>query len=242
MTGTSLQSCQDTNKSEPVQVNHHLAAPSRSLADGKSPSQQVAQLIGKKCLLKCNLNGYALTALLDSGSQVSIIDRPRKQKYLIQQEVRPVSELIGSGGLDLTAANGRQIPYDGWVELTYNLPGNDDLNLTIRVPFLVSRVNHVTPLLGFNVSQELILGQESEIKAVAIIVRLLREAMQIENDQAEAIVNFVQTQESTQSDAVVRVARQDVVVRPDCVVLIKCKVPADFTSFPTPEARAARYW
>lgn len=76
MTAASFQSRQDTNKPEPVQVNHQLAAPSRSLADDRSPSQRVAQLIGKKCLLKCNLNGYAVTVLLDSGSQVSIIDRP----------------------------------------------------------------------------------------------------------------------------------------------------------------------
>lgn len=54
--------------------------------------------------------------------------------------------------------------------------------------------------------------------------------MQVENDQVEAIVNFVQTRESTQSDAVVRVGQQDVIVRPGCVALIKCKVPADFTS------------
>lgn len=229
MTDCSIQSQPNTSKSVPAQVNHNLAVPPHSPSDVKSRSQRVAKLIGEKCLLKCNLGGYAVTALLDSGAQVSIIDRPWKQKYLTQQELRPLSELLGDRELDLTAANGEPIPYDGWVELTFNLPGNDDPNLAIRVPFLVSCVSLVRPILGFNVIQELILGQEGGIEVVAIIAKLLREAMQIENDKAEAIVNFLQTQEPIHGHARVRVGRHDVVVHPGQVVRIKCKVPADFT-------------
>lgn len=67
-----------------------------------SKSQRVAKLIGEKCLLKCNLNGYTVTALQDSGAQVSIIDCSWKQKYLPQQEVRPLSELLGAREFDLS--------------------------------------------------------------------------------------------------------------------------------------------
>lgn len=70
---------------------------------------------------------------------------------------KPLSELLRDRKLDLIAANGEPILYDGWVELTFNLPGNDDPNLTIRITFLVSLVRL---LLGFSVIQELILGQE----------------------------------------------------------------------------------
>lgn len=115
-----------------------------------------------------------MTALLNSGTQVSIIDHPWKQKYLPQQEVRPVSELLEDRKLDLTAANVEPIPYDGWVELTFNLPGNDDPNLIIRVPCLVSSVSLVRPIVGFNVIRELILGQEGGMEVVALIVELLK--------------------------------------------------------------------
>ena len=118
-----------------------------------------------------------MTAFLNSGDQVSIIDRSWKQNYLPQQELRPLSELMGNRELDLTAVNGEPIPYDGWVELTFNLPGNHDPNFAIRVPFLVSCVSLVRPILRYNVIQELILGQESGIEVVAIIAKLLREAM-----------------------------------------------------------------
>lgn len=84
--------------------------------------------------------------LLDTGAQVSLIDLPWKQKYLPQQELRPLSELFGSKGLELTGANGGQIPYEGWVKLILDLPDNDDPNLAIRVPFLVSCVGLVRPV------------------------------------------------------------------------------------------------
>lgn len=75
---------------------------------------------------------------------------------------------LGDRALNLTAANGEPIPYDGWMELTFNLPGNDDPNLAIRVPFLVSCVNLPRLILGFNVIQELILGREGGVEVVPI--------------------------------------------------------------------------
>lgn len=63
------------------------------------------------------------------------------------------------------------------------------------MPFLVSRVGLVRPVLGFNVIQELILGQEDKTGVVAAVAQLLKEAMQIESEQADTSVNFVQTPE-----------------------------------------------
>lgn len=99
VTDCSIQSHPDTSKI--------------SQANIQSPSQRVAKLIGEKCVLKCYLSGYAVTALLDSGAQVSIIDRQWKRRYLPQQEVCPLCELLGDSELDPTAANGEPIPYDG---------------------------------------------------------------------------------------------------------------------------------
>lgn len=86
------------------------------------------------------------------------------------------------------------------------------------------------PIVGFNVIKELILGQEGGMGVASVIARLLESAMQVESDKAEAIVNFIQTQEPTHGHAMVRVGRHEVVVRPGQVAHIKCKVPADFTS------------
>lgn len=95
-----------------------------------------------------------------------------------QQPHRP------SSLLNLTAANGEPTPHDAWVELTFNLPGNEDPSLAIRVPFLVSRVSLARPILCFSVIQELIFGCEGVLEVVAIIAQLLKSAMQIEEEQA----------------------------------------------------------
>lgn len=94
-----------------------------------------------------------MTALQDSITYVSNIDHSWKQKYLPQQEVRLLSELLGDGELNLTAANGEPIPYDGRVELTFNLHGNDDPDLAIRVPFLVSQLSLTRPIVGLQCDQ-----------------------------------------------------------------------------------------
>ena len=230
MTDCSMQSHLDTSKSVksvPAGANYKIAP--QSPTNDKSTSQRVAKLIGEKCLLKCNLNGHSVVTLLDSGAQVSIIDRSWKQKYLPQQKVRPLSELLGNRELEVTAANGGSIPYDGWVELTFALSDNKDPKLAIRVPFLLSRVSLVRPILGFNVIQELLLGQTGGMEVVTVIADLLREAMGIENDKVEAIVNFVQTEDTNPDYVPVRVGRHSVVIHPGQATWIKCKVPAEFT-------------
>ncbi|KAL7371341.1 hypothetical protein ABVT39_025032 [Epinephelus coioides] len=81
---------------------------------------------------------------------------------------------------------------------------------------------------GFNITQELIQGREGGV--IAMIAQLLQEAMQVGEGTADAIVSCVQMQEHKRSQAQVRVGQHSFVVHPGCVALIKCKVPADFTS------------
>lgn len=51
--------------------------------------------------------------LWDTGSQVSIIGTEWKQRHLPDVAVRPVEDLLGEGGLDLSTANSTEIPYQG---------------------------------------------------------------------------------------------------------------------------------
>lgn len=94
----------------------HPSIPSDPPVRNKAPSERVAQLIGKGCQLKCNMNGYAVTALFDTGAQFSLIDRAWRKKYLPHQVVHPLSELMGDCDLKITAANGEVFPDDGWMD------------------------------------------------------------------------------------------------------------------------------
>lgn len=67
------------------------------------------------------------------------------------------------------------------------------------------------------------------MEVIAVIGKMLQEAMQIERDKIEAIFNFIQTHEPSPTHTLVRVGKHDV-VHPGQVTHIKCKVPANFAA------------
>ena len=185
-------------------------------------------LIGKKSQLKCSINGNPATVLFDTGSQVSIIDRAWAGVHIPNYPVRSLQELLETD-LKVYAANGQAIPYDGWVELTVNLAGNEDPNLIVQAPFLVSRCPLPQPLLGANVLEQVIKRQESSGAALVVLVSLLRRAFGMEEEEVMAMVNFIQVPQKTDCDpAMVRVGRDNVVIPAGSAVHVWCRVPPNF--------------
>ena len=62
-------------------------------------------------------------------------------------EIKDISELI-EAELNITAANGKAIPYVGWVQLIFQLSQGQPL---LQVPFLVTEKHLNLPLTGHNV-------------------------------------------------------------------------------------------
>lgn len=191
------------------------------------PRDRVAQLIGKKAILKCHIHGFAVTALLDTGAQVSMIDHNWKSKYLPEQTLRPLSEIVNGSDFSVSAVNGEPLPFEGWVELTVNLPGNDDPSLVIQVPFLVGKIPLERPLLGFNVIEELIRGKEDTEHGLCAFSELLQVALDIKGEQVNSIVSLIQEQPHVDPEAFVTVGPRDVVIPPGQVTHVKCEVPVD---------------
>ena len=52
----------------------------------------------------------------------------------------------------MTAANGSKVPYIRWVELNFRLRSSKD---KLAVPFLVTEQSLDSPLIGFNVVEEI---------------------------------------------------------------------------------------
>lgn len=185
---------------------------------------RIAKLIGSKALTHCHLNGFAVKALLDTGAQVSMIDRDWKNKYTSDTPVRPLEEIIGEDEeLDILAVNGEALPFDGWVALTVNLKGNEDPNLTITVPFLVSSIAVERPLLGINVLEEMIEGQPE--KLIPVLINLLCNALSLSTEKSELLVNFIQTDKPELPDGRIRTGSRDTVIPAGQVVWVKCQVP-----------------
>ena len=74
---------------------------------------QVVRLVGRKCTVKCVLNGVETDNLWDTGAQVSITSRGWLKRCLSGCDIRDMMELLRMDGLDLKAANGTDLPYEG---------------------------------------------------------------------------------------------------------------------------------
>jgi hypothetical protein len=105
-----------------------------------TPKQRdtVVKLVGKKCQVKCQLNSKETEILWDTGAQVSILPERILKDMFPDIPVKDIHELLGAGSdLKLEAANGTQIPYNGWVGVNFKLLNNSAKEIT--VPFLVTK-------------------------------------------------------------------------------------------------------
>ena len=154
------------------------------------------------------MNGVTVKALLDTGAQVSIVDRAWKEEHLSHAKVRPLRELLGcADDLEVYAVNGDLIPFDGWTVITVSLLGNEDSSLSINVPFLVSKMPIARPLLGFNIVEELIQGQPEQL--LPTLTSLLAGAINVPNEKVEALVEVVRNVEEEYGNGRLKVGQRD---------------------------------
>ena len=172
-----------------------------------TPKQQekVIGLVGKRCEVKCQLNGKPVCVLWDTGSHVSGLSEEFLAHSFSEAQVRNISELI-KGDLSLSAANGSEIPYKGWTQVRFQnkTPQSQDL----IVPFLVSPETADYPLLGYNVIEEAV-----KLDPDVACPELLRESFPtIADDQLESLVNFIKSKHSGTELCSVRSDKNDAVV------------------------------
>lgn len=73
----------------------------------KDKQPQLVDLVGKRCVIDCYIQGCKTQALWDTGSRVSIVSEKWKKTHLPSEQLRNVSELIdGPDDLKIAAANG----------------------------------------------------------------------------------------------------------------------------------------
>ena len=102
----------------------------------------------------CLLNWLETDALWDTGAQMSIISHSCLKQCLPGCDIRDIAELLDVDGLELKATNEADLPYEGWVELTFNLI-EDDSDHTVTVLFLIAKDFLDVPIVGFNVIKEI---------------------------------------------------------------------------------------
>ncbi|RXN17604.1 Retrovirus-related Pol poly from transposon [Labeo rohita] len=119
---------------------------------------RLLNIIGKRCLVRCQLNDITVEALWDTGAQASIINADWRKQHLPHTTVRPIEELLGPGTLTGLAANHTEVPFDGWIEVSFQLSDDGGTEGTLQVPMLVASDASVAenPIVGYNVIEEII--------------------------------------------------------------------------------------
>ena len=185
---------------------------------------QVIRLVGRKCTVKCLLNGVETKALWDTGAQVSIIPSNWVRKFYPGTDVRNIAELLGMGGLDLKTANGTDLPYKGWVELTFSL-AEENSQCSLQVPFLVAKDSLDMPIVGFNVIEE-ITKQPVDCASAGVgesVVDALSSSLTcVENEKVEALVNLIKT-ESAQELCSIKSRKQEKLIPKGQSVIVSCR-------------------
>ena len=117
------------------------------------PNQQVrlSSLVGNKCIFNCKLNCRNASVLWDTGSQVSLVSSSFLKDNFPSLELRKLNELLDfSNDLELRAANDTPVPFNGFVELDFEVMNGSAENI-LTVPFLVTHTKIANPIIGYNV-------------------------------------------------------------------------------------------
>ena len=176
-------------------------------------------------MVSCVLQGQKVDALWDTGTQVCVMSKRWKEIHLPGELVRDVSELLEGEELNLQAANGTEIPYDGWVEVDFQLSGDVEHSEPLKVPILVgSQDNQEYPIIGFNAIEEVI-KRNGNSDIPNVLTRVVSDSFaSVVGNRAQALVNFFQTKEQEADTGVIKVGRHDVYLSPGETVRIKCPV------------------
>lgn len=124
----------------------------------------VTSLVGRQCLVACYLQGHETEALWDTGSQVCIIDEQWKDSYIPEIRLRDISEATETPErLHLVAANGTDMPYGGWVEVTFRLASPAERVKELVIPMLVLKGQQLPkPIIGFNVIEQVMKQKDTD--------------------------------------------------------------------------------
>lgn len=153
-----------------------------------------------------------------------------KSNNLPDSKILPISDLLSDDEmLNLRAANGSEIPFEGWVEVKLSLydpktktSGSDE----ILVPVLVSKDIAQRPIIGFNAIEEIMRDREDQVQPSDRLT-LLRNSLRLGTGKAEALLNLIQGTTNEDDAYTVKTGRTSVVVSGGETKCISCSVKTD---------------
>ncbi|KAJ8047844.1 hypothetical protein HOLleu_06955 [Holothuria leucospilota] len=157
------------------------------------------------------------TALWDTGAQVSLVSEEWVKQHLPQTLVRPMEDLLDSEGLRLNTATGTPIGFQGWIEVKFQIPNATLTGDEIIVPMLVTEEILETPIIGYNVIEEM--AQRGSMKSTQ--KQFCKLLPQMSYPQVNKLVNMLQTVDSEEMSTV-KTKRNSVKVMAGETIIVRC--------------------
>ena len=178
---------------------------------------KITKLVGRRCTIDCHLNNIPSTVLWDTGAQVSLVSTEWLHHNLPELVIHPVSELVQyEQDLDLRAANGTTIPFEGWVEMEIQMK-TPETSLQMSFPALVTKDQLQQPIIGYNVIEMAI--QLSGGDASSIVGRAIKS---LEPARAKKLVNLMQTNDP-EDISIIKSGRNDVTIPRHSNTGVRCQ-------------------
>lgn len=156
------------------------------------------------------------------------MDEKWKKRHLPHEKLKSVSELLDApDDLKITAANGQNMPYKGFIEVTFGLAAEGADPKELVVPMLVMKGRSLSqPILGYNVIEQIVKTNTKE-QLDAARKEQLHGALEaafpsLEKENVIAFIDLVTTEQSC--DYVVKTTKEKVTVPKHTSVQIDCKV------------------
>lgn len=150
-----------------------------------------------------------------------MVGRAWVEKVLPNVKIEPLSSLFIDQPLEISAANGTAVPFDGWANVDLQIRSESHGHADIQVPVLISQNFINCPLLGSNVIAELIKGNDEQVDIAAI----LKEAMSVDESAVETLISAFQllAPEETPFSTTVRVGKTGLTIPAGQICEVKCK-------------------
>ncbi len=176
----------------------------------------------KQCLVQCYLQGLLVEALWDTGSQVCIVGEVWKTDNLPNVRLRDVSEAIDAPEeLRLVAANGQNIPFIGWMEVTFGFAPDERKDRELIIPMLVMRGGHLChPIIGYNVIEQV--ANRNGLTQPHSSETLVNAIPNLVGDNIRAFIERVQ--EETSCEYILKTTKEKVYVPKHTSVQVECRV------------------
>lgn len=188
---------------------------------------KLLNLIGRKCLVQCLLEGVPVEVLWDTGAQASVINEEWRKANIPHRAVRPLHELLDSCTLVGLAVNQTEIPFSGWIEAEFNLGKDSSTTSSLLVPILVSTDPQVAeqPIIGFNVI-EAVLSQNRDHQTEKDIICNVSRAFSVTFKTAKLVLKLIQSPNFSVDAGIVQTGKRQIHLAAKQVTTVLVKVNA----------------